>query len=114
MSYFGSYFGDAPVSIGSGQIISITEGSLERWTPIVAIVDLDSAELFIHFVSGGIRFVLYDATAALGEEWIESFRDRSTYTDNGDGTVTVSILPNGGWHNASIDIKFVAGAELAT
>lgn len=106
------YYGDVVSGTLSGLVNSITAVSPERWTPIVAQITITSGNLLVMFSSGKNRFLIYDQSADVADQWSEFFSARSSVINNGGGSYTVTILPNGGWWTADFRLKFFASLEL--
>lgn len=107
--YLGSGSGG---SLENGTIISITNGELSRWTPIVAVLSATDSLIMIVMEVGDHRFAIYDESKAEGEQWIQAYGDRSLKALNDDDTINVSILPNGGWARKDFTLKFIAMNEF--
>ncbi len=103
--------GGGSFSVG-GTIISITSGELSRWTPIVAVLSATDLDIMIIMEVGDHRFAIYDESKSEDDQWIQVYGDRSTKTVNDDDTITISILPNGGWARKDFTLKFIAMTEF--
>lgn len=105
-------FEDGGVETPTGSIVSVAPSELSRWTPVVYVVELPLGTMFIVYEAGTNRTVIYDGSKSADERWLPSFADRSTVVTNADSSLTVTILPNGGWHNSNFDMKFLSGMEM--
>lgn len=91
-----------------GVIVEITDGPLQRWTPVVARVTLfGGGELHVRYVSNSLKFWVYDDQ----DGFAPNFRDQSSVVEDGDDLI-VTILPNGGWWTDKFHLKFFAGEEM--
>ncbi len=82
--------------------------SVARLTPIRTVLDMPSAlDLFIVFKTGGNRFEIYNPT----DGFSGTFSERSSIEVDGT-TVTVELLPSGGWWTADFSISYISGREL--
>lgn len=93
---------------GAGEIISITQPPIERWTPVVVLMRITGGTPFLRYLSNTLTMWIYDP--AVG--FTSNFRERSNVSIDGEYT-TLTILPNGGWWTSQFRLKFVAGTELA-
>lgn len=90
----------------SGTIISI-KGSTARWTPVTALIEIESGSMWVMLFVGNNWTTIYDPI----EGWVPWFAQRSSVEPSGD-YFEVAILPNGGWSSEEFDLKFVSGAEM--
>lgn len=96
---------------GAGEVISITNGTLSRWTTVVARVRITDGIPYIRYVSNSLKFWIYDPA----EGFVANFNQRSSVVldDAEDEDIyTFTILPNGGWWTPEFRLKFIAGVEL--
>ena len=108
LATFGYYEGGSvEVAPVEGEIISISEIST-RWIPLVAITTCPPENLFVFYRAGNNKFAIYDPT----DLFTEFFGDRSTIVDNGNDTLTVTLLPNGGWWQKNFEVRYVVGQEM--
>jgi len=96
---------------GAGEIISITNGGLSRWDPVIARIRITDGIPYIRYVSNSLKFWIYDPA----EGFVRNFFERSSVEiddEEDEDIYTFTILPNGGWWSTEFRLKFIAGVEL--
>jgi hypothetical protein len=95
----------------SGAVVSITNGTLGRWSEVTARIRITDGVPYVRYVSNSLKFWLYDPV----DGFVSNFNQRSSVVldDTEDEDMYVfTILPNGGWWTDQFRLKFVAGIEL--
>lgn len=92
-----------------GALLSV-DPRVARFVPITATMNCPVGQVPYVFVKiGSLNWTIYDGAAA---KISPLFGDHTTVVDQGGGTFTISVLPNGGWWRSGIEIKFVSGQEF--
>jgi hypothetical protein len=93
---------------GGGGVLTLTQSATSRYQKVTATVVLQAtAKLYILMVVGDNIFGIYDPING----FIDAFKQESTSVDNGT-SISLEILPNGGWWSRNFQLVFVGGKEL--